>query len=396
MKSKFALFAGGRVLGSLLQAIIFLLFTRVSTISEVGAAGIVFGACLFLGTFADLGMMNFVSRARAVNRDDHEVAQALVVNRYTSIAAAAVFAFGAWALAPTGVSSLALALLAISVAVEKNVETALAVPIADDIGVMPATSIVLRRASALVAFLALQVTGLDGLTSYAVSALIGNLVGQIQIQIWLSKHVRASNDIRFSHLVSVAQKGAPFLLSNVAGQARTLDTVFLGLFSTSFQAGLYAAATRLTAPLMLVPGTLTTILMPHAAKSSSAAARTTARNIILAYLACLLPLGIVGIFAEPLIVLVLTDRFAGAALPFTVALLSVPFVALSPALGAILQGQGHERLVAINGVVSACVLLVALVAGSIGLGATGVALAVGVVYFLKSVSLWQSIRTHLH
>lgn len=387
MRGRFAFFAGGRVLGSLLQAVVFLLFTRASSVSEVGAAGIVFGACLFLGTFADLGMMNLISRARVLG-DRDVVAGGLSLNSVTTVVAVLVSCTGVFVWAPSTASTWALALLALSVAVEKNVETALAVPIADGVSALPALSIVLRRATALIAYLVLTAFSVGGLESYAIGALIGNVIGQVQVQGWLRRHLGHPRRYPLSGLIGVARRGTPFLLSNISGQARTLDTVALGILSVPYQAGLYAAATRLTAPLMLVPGTLTTILMPHAARSTSGAARVTARNITFTYLACIIPLLVVGVFAQPLIVFVLGERFAAAAVPFAISLASVPVVALAPALGAVLQGRGHERLVAINGGVFALILLVALSLGALFFGAVGVAASVALVYSIKSGALW--------
>jgi len=84
---------------------------------------------------------------------------------------------------------------------------------------------------------------------------------------------------------------------------------------------------------------------------------------------------------------------AAAKPPAQIPLLAMGVIALCSPLGSLLQSQHHEGFVATNGVVFGVLTLLGLFVGAIAGQATGAAIALGVVYLAKFVSLSLRLST---
>ncbi len=171
-----------------------------------------------------------------------------------------------------------------------------------------------------------------------------------------------------------------------------LDTAIVAVLLAPAAAGLYAAASKLVQPTMLIPQTIASLVLPKATRLGRDRAASLVRPMVLASAASLLVVLPLLLVAEPLVVLVMGDQYAGAGDTLRWLLLGMPFVALSAPLAAILQGSGRERVAALNGVAFAAVLMVGLVGGALVAGTEGAAAGLSASFVVRVVALTVSVR----
>lgn len=372
MTAQFASILSARLLANVLQAINVIVLARAVSPAEIGMTSAIIGFCMVLFTVTDFGLSTLISKSYA--REDHVmVASAL---RFTTLT---TWFFGLLALAVgVGLSSqglfpLAMTALILSVAVDRCVEYRLSVPIAADSKAVPASSILLRRGVQFVAFVGFVLAGMDPLWAYALAQLSGALVGYVQSTYFLrSRVVRVATRLP---LRTVLKNSYAFFLNSVTAQISTLDTFLVSIFSGAHSAGLYAAASRVTAPLILIPGTLASSVLPPAARATGSEARRIAVRLTLLLPVVLAIAAVGGYFvAEPLCQLLYGVEYRPAGLTLTVLFIGIPFAILAAAIGAILQAQGEEQFVAKVGVGFAIVFVSAIGVGGHLYGSVGAAI----------------------
>lgn len=345
------------------------------------------GAVLFV--VSDFGMSTFISRAVATG-DNPGVASALRVNTMTTVgggflAVAAIAAFAA-----AGGISYGTMMLGAALALEKNTDTALSIPIANGIKAVPAQSLLLRRSVGLSALLILHAVGIESIDSYSASFLIGSIFGQVHMRLslrsWYGHGTKRSGLLR---------EAFPFLVSNVSASARNLDTAIVSAAVSSQAGGLYAAAQRIISPFMLIPGVIASLVLPHSSRGSGRRAMVILHKLVLTHFILLLLMAGVVPFAGQLMVFVLGDQYAKSANIFVWLLLAFPFIALSSPMGGVLQSQGYEKLVAHNGFWFGIALIPALWIGALFGGAVGCAICLFGVYAIKCLALYVLARKRL-
>jgi O-antigen/teichoic acid export membrane protein len=376
---------GARLAANVLQAVNVILLARAVSPSDIGLTSAIIGFCIVLFTVTDFGLSTLISKSYA-HGDQVMVASAL---RYTTLT---TWTFGTIAfaaglgLSAVGVIPLSLSVLIMAVAVDRCVEFRLGVPIAADLKIVPSLSILLRRVTQLGVFLGFVGLGVPALWAYSTAHLLGALAGYLQTTIFLRRLVGKVRSRRPAR--EVFGKAFAFCVKNVSVQIQFLDSFLVSAVSGAHSAGLYAAASRVTSPLMLIPGTLAASVLPHAARSTPRQARDLGLRILLV-LAVLLALGTPAgfILAEPVCALLYGDAYRSAGLPLAFLLVGIPFAIAAAALSAILQAQGDERFVAKVGVIFALAFVSAITSGSISGGATGAAIGSTVVYLGNCLAL---------
>lgn len=384
LRTQFAFMVVSRGLGSGLQAILVIVFARIAGTEGMGIVAIATGALSMILSIAEFGMSPLLSKSRAVG--DDELVNAIVrVNFISSISFGLCgFILAFWYLDHNGLP-LAVACLALSVALEKNTDVSLNIPIADGKKWVPAASVVLRRACSLIFFCALFWLDKDPLHAYVWALLASAVIGQCHIQLYRKNNVMASSRTGFQELLS---KALPFSVSNISGQTRNLDTVLIGVVASVGTAGLYSAALKLTNPLSLLASSLTSVIMPFAARNDHSYSVMLGRR--LAYLAAasfvvIIPL---AFYSEPIVTALLGEAYREAAGAFLGGIVALPFLSLASPLGSILQSRGQQKYVAVNGVVFAVVTLALVALGAMFWGAGGASGGLAVSFALKFVSLW--------
>lgn len=371
MNAQFASILSARILANVLQAVNVIVLARAVTPSEIGMTSAIIGFCMVLFTVTDFGLATLISKSYA--REDHVmVASAL---RYTTIT---TWAFGGLAfavgvgLSAKGFIPLSMTILILSVAIDRCVEYRLSVPIAADSKVVPASSILLRRGVQFIAFIAFVIGGMPALWAYAVAQLIGTVVGYLQSTHFLrARVVKVATRLPWQ---TVLKNSYAFFVNSVTAQISTLDTFLVSVFSGAHSAGLYAAASRVTSPLILIPGTLASTVLPPAARATAPQARRVGVRLILVLPVVLVLAGPVGYFvAEPLCQLLYGAEYRPAGATLTVLFIGIPFAVLAAALGAILQAQGEEQFVAKVGIGFAVTFVTAIGFGGHLYGSVGAA-----------------------
>jgi len=389
VRGQFLGILAARALGSLLQAVALVVLARSVPAAEFGFVNVVIAVVGIVLVATGLGLSLFVPFARARGEAD-ALAAALRLNTTTNVLSALVLvpAVAVWA-ASSGAPAGAV-LIGASLALERNVDTLLGVPVADGDAKVSALSMLVRRTVALAVFLPGLTLGADPVWAFSSGLVVGALAAQLHVR----RAVRGlPGDARAVPVRTVVGRSWPFLAANLTGQARTLDVSVVALVLGAAHAGLYAAAVKLVQPLLLVPQSLAAVVMPHATRLEPAAARRLGARLAVMFLACLVPAVPVVLLAEDVVVLVMGPGYAGAGPALGWALAGLPFLALSASLGAILQGQGRERLVAVVGAGLAVAMFPAIVAGALLGGIGGAAAGLGATFAVRSgVLAWALAR----
>jgi O-antigen/teichoic acid export membrane protein len=142
----------------------------------------------------------------------------------------------------------------------------------------------------------------------------------------------------------------------------------------------------------MISGTLTEIVLPHAARKDPVGARRVAVGVLAVHGGLFIVCAACAAFATPLVTVVFGAEYSPAAPTLAASLLSMPVASLSSPLGSVLQGQGAERFVAANGVVFAVALVVSMTLGGLLYGGVGIAASIGIVFGVKDASLLAKIR----
>ncbi len=381
MRRQFVLLLGSRVTASLLQAVLFALLARTVAPAVFGLVAAVTGVVGVVLVVTGAGLGTLVSRAHAQGRAD-EVASAVRLTWVSGVltATGCVLALGTWsALAD---APAALLLVAVALTVERTTDAALNVPIADGRVLASGWPVLLRRALAVALLVAGLSAGLDPLWTYAGSMLVGALAAQVMARLLVPLDGRPTVPWR-----ELVRSGSPYMWNTLAAQSRMLDTAVVASVLTPSAAGAYAAASKLVQPVLLVPQTIASLVLPRAARVDAAASRRMVRPLLLAGAASVGVVVPLAFLAPWLITLVMGEQYASSAGTFRVLLVGMPFVALSAPLAAILQGQGRPHVAAVIGVVFAVVLLVAVAAGAALAGPVGAAAGLSVSFVARSVVL---------
>lgn len=378
-----------RGLGSLGQAVALVVLARSVTAVEFGLVNVVIAVVGIVLVASGLGLSLFVPFARARGESD-AVAAAMRLNSWANLASAVVLVPGIALWAGVTGAPWGAVLIGASLALERNVDTILGVPIADGDARVAATSMLARRTAALAVFLPALAAGADPVWAFSSGLVTGGLVAQLHAR----RAVRdLPGDARAVSPRAVVGRSWPFLASNLTGQARTLDVPVVAAALGAGAAGLYAAAVKLVQPLLLVPQSLAAVVMPHSTRLAPAAARRLGVRLTVLFLACLVPAVPLVVWAEDVVVLVMGPTFEGAGPALGWAIAGLPFVALSASLGALLQGQGRARFVAVNGAVFAVLMFPAIAGGAFLGGIGGAAAGLGASFALRAATLcWALVR----
>lgn len=372
-----------RALGSAFQALALILLARSVTPAVFGVVNVVIAVVGFVLVVTGLGMSIFVPWARARGEHD-DVARALQVNSWSNAASALLLVpvLAAWA-ASSG-QPVAVALIGLSLALERNVDTWLGVPIADGESRVAVVSILLRRTLTLAVLVPTLLLGGDPVLGLTAGLTLGAVAGQVHVRVQVG---RPAGEARPRRVGSVVARAVPFLVSNATGQARSLDVSVVAAVAGPAAAGVYAAVTKLVQPILLVPQALGTVLVPHATRLDAAGARRLGGRAALACLAALVVASPLVVWREEVVVLVLGPQYRGAGTTFAVALGAVVLIAWAMTIGAVLQGRGRQRLVAWFGTGAALLTLLGVALGARWGGPTGAAAGLALSWLLYAVAL---------
>lgn len=376
MRKQFLALLMSRVASAGAQAAIFILLSRTVSLDVFGWVGIVGSVVGFALLVTDLGVTAGLSRARAQD-DQSFVNGALRLN--DAVAGLLVVSAAIWACVAGNSPATALIVFAMSLTVERNAETQLSIFYADGKKLIPAASVVGRRLVTLGLFIALLVSQVNPLWSFAIAQFAGATFSQIVQRLALRGSLSSSPPTRFDVILRAVW---PFWMSSVLNQVKLLDVTIVGILASSVAAGLYSAAQRLVTPLMLIPAAVSQVVLPHASRDG-ADHRRTARKISALFAISYVAIVPAALASPAIVAIVYPSSYSGASAILAWSLLALPPLALGGPLAAILQGKGDEKFVAFNGILFAAVGLLLMGLGAWVNEGVGVATAILVTAILR-------------
>jgi len=330
--------------------------------------------------FAALGIPLFALRA-AARGYNAAVGFALFINLISTgvIASAGVVL----AIMHCSLAAILVIPLAIAVALEKNQEVRIGLGVEFGKSRIINTMIVTRGVILVLGILGSGILAYDPLTAYVGSRFIGSTIAAIFMY-------RATNMWPMQrhppHDGTMHSFGG-FALGDVFASISSLDVWLVGIVSTPLNVGLYGAVNRLGAPISLFTGSLRTVIMGSATRSSDQQIWRGVRVAFFLSLVLIIPAGILAIFSPWLTIVILGSGYTGAAGALAGILLSVPAMMASPMIGTFLQASGYAGKIARNTGIWNVALLVLIAVGAFLWGATGAAAGTAITTWGKYFSL---------
>ncbi|MEU5842321.1 oligosaccharide flippase family protein [Rhodococcus sp. NPDC047139] len=389
MRSQVAILFGARAVASLSQAVALILLARWTDVSSFALVGSLLGAGMVAVAVLDLGLGTYVLRHGAIAGDEEKVGSALKLNVVTGAIGLAVIGAALAIAAHFDPRFYAMIPLAAWMTLEKNSDVLLNVAIARGSTSVAAYSILTRRMASLLVFLALAGTGVQPLWAFTASLALGGVVGLLDSR----RRVYARIDRFPSRRLTRASAAGLFDASkhywsaNLSNQFRNLDTVLVTSISSSASGAFYAAAVRLTNPLLLGTGSLASVILPVAAKRNPGAVRRLNQKLLIGIAVAVPALTLLGWPLAHLGSLILGGEYANARSAIHATFVGTFIIGMCPVVGAMLQSQGGHKSVGRIGVMFVPVILLAVSIGSIVGGAVGAAIGLGIAFLLKLAML---------
>ncbi|WZH52241.1 MAG: lipopolysaccharide biosynthesis protein [Nocardioides alkalitolerans] len=395
LRTQFIWVAGGRALSAVLQAALFVLLARQLGPSDFGHVGAFLGLVTLAQVGVDLGLSTLVTRERAREPGSPLVSSALRLTTQTAAGILGLLAAGllvaGWLLDPVYFQMLPLALWA---ALERNADVRLSLAFADGDAKVNVQNIVGRRALSIAIFAAWAPFTDSPVLAFSMASAIAAFVANAAAR-WATRD-RALGEATVSTL-EVLRAARPYWVNSVATQARNVDAALVAGLAGAHQSGLYASGSRITTPLRILPTSLASILIPHAARSQAtrAGARRSLRIAGLASLAASV-LYLVIAATVPFVVVPLLGAAYDEAIPvMVIVVLGLPFAAAASLVGSVLQGVGDARGVASSSTASTVFCIAGVAAAAPFLGAAGAALMLSMSYVIQVAALGLRARRTL-
>lgn len=330
-------------------------------------------------TVADFGLTKYIVQLRVSDRSDGGIGAALRLGRNISIISTAVGTVALIAVGTQIPAVLALCLMPLWMSSEKQVEAWLGVSLADGKLWHNATSLVFRRLGALVVLLAAHAAGLDPVPSYLVGLTLFSLLAWWHVRI-VTNDVHTDRSVRAKTLMLA---GRHYWFNSLAVQAMNFDVTIVAAMASAQSAGYYAAASRLTTPLRIVPTSFATLLFPAAAKAQLSGARPLLKAV--GGLIAITTVMYIGLaVALPILVpLVLGPSFDPAAPVIQVVCVGLIFAAITSQFNSLMQGWGYLRAVTIISTASTLLSLTAIAIAAAHWGALGAGFALAGGYVVQ-------------
>lgn len=381
---QFAWASSSRVIAALLQALLAILAARSVLPAEFGLLAAMLGITTVLQTVFDMGIQTFTTRERASHGDVGSVSAAIKFNGRTSLLLLTVSAVMILVAAQFNQAFFLMLPLAIWVSAERTADVRLAVAFADGDVKVTALNLVARRVAAILLFILLLSINVEALLGYSIAVAGAAAASATFARSYVQRRVTAQPTLTNRALLRASW---PYWLNSVATQARNLDSTITAAVAGAAQGGLFSVASRLTSPLRILPTTLSSVLLPNAARAGNS--RTQLITLLKLASAALLGTSLIylSIFlASPwAIPKLLGADYERSVDAIQVVVAGLPFAALISLLSSILQARGRKHFVAVTASASIAICLLLVAGGSAIWGATGAAFALSITYIAQSI-----------
>lgn len=187
-------------------------------------------------------------------------------------------------------------------------------------------------------------------------------------------------------------KGSLYLgIASLAPAALLLDVTVVLAIAGAVEAGLFAVATKLTAPLSIAATAVVAVLLPELSSSSSRALPRPGRKGIVALVMTLLGLALVFLTASYWVPLIFGEEYRGAVWPVRFYVLNVVVILGTRALVTMLQAWNDERAASFLVAAQVATALIGIAVGAHFAGAFGASIAVLATNVLLAVALWLRV-----
>jgi O-antigen/teichoic acid export membrane protein len=377
--------AAGRIAAAMIQALTLILLARALLPADFGLFSAVLGIATLAQTLFDLGISTYVVRERARNRHSPFLAPALKANNLLSLLLALISAGCLIALALVGDSRFWEMLpLAVWIASERNADVWLGVIVADGDARVNTANLVLRRLVTIGLFAALWAGGVLPILAFATASAAAAVGSSLFAHVYIARLLAPGTLFSVRQLL---RETWPFWLNSVATQARNLDVTIVTLFSGASQAGFYAAASRITGPLRILPTSLATVLLPQASRRNSANLLPLVKLVAGCVGGLALLYLLIALAVPHFVPFALGAAYDGSVPAIQVATTGLAFAAAASLLGALLQGVGLKHFVAQTSIVMTVVCLGGCALGASLSGAYGASWALVLAFVVQSATL---------
>ena len=391
LASQFGWVSGGRILGALVQAMIMVLLARWAGPVGFGTVGIALSLVLVLQTGTDLGLPTYIVRERAARPSSQTIRRALEINnstaRWMAVLLLAIFITVGLLLQPMFLQLLPLAIWA---AVDRNTDTWAGVRLADGDAWMNTLTQLSRRCSAALVMIGMYALGVAPLLAFSIALSVVGVIVNVVVHRWILK--RLPEPLDRPHARPIIRASFPYWVNATATQLRNLDALMVGVMTGSAQVAFYAAASKITGPLRIMPTSLAALLVPSAARLGVMNLRPILRPILLVLSAMCVIYGSVILSAPWAVPWALGPDFAGAVFPVQIVCAGLIFAACASILTAILQGIGKGASVARIAVVTTGACLLGVFIGALANGAVGAAVSLASSFALQAAALTWILR----
>lgn len=192
----------------------------------------------------------------------------------------------------------------------------------------------------------------------------------------------------FRRLLDMFLYGIRYYLGDVSSQVNfRLGTIILAFFATKEEVGLFAVALQVLGGIMIVPGTLGTLLMPKVAGDQGGKKELVAQCARLTALTCGALLLALASFAKPIVMVLFSPAFLPIVPIIRILCAGVLVRCVGKVFAPYLLGMGYPEMVSISVAIGAAVNVGTLWLLLPVIGLAGAASALVISYFVSSTVL---------
>lgn len=369
--------SGSSVLAQGLLALTFWLVARSLTPAELGSVTAAIGVATLLLTALDFGINSLTIRQLARNPHDLEVfSSTLGAKVVTSggvglawmlvVGAVAIANPAWWSLVPLG-AYIALSDIASTLTVVARSR--------EQMHISAITQIV-QKAACLIATSAALYLLADVRYAFPLGLVLGS-AASVGVAIYLlDPECRTISRPTPGSIAHLWRTSAGFGWSGLAAQVQRVDIAIVAALAGPAAAGLYAAPSRLTNLLTILPTALSAALFPRVAGASGRGGKAR-RDVLMAIGFTLalstLAMAIIFSLADWIVPLLLGDDYRDSVPVLRAFLIGLVCMCANAPLAALLQAEGYERYVAKVVGAASIVGLIAIAIGALSYGAVGAA-----------------------
>lgn len=382
---QFSWLASGKLVAAALQAAALVLIARVSGPEAFAIISLALALSLIVQVLANAGLTTYVLRTRAVTPLHPLITPALKLTAESAVVSMTSLLLALFVLAAIDIRAIFLLPLAAWAAAESYTETLLSVCLADGDVRVNIRLLVLRRLASVGSLAALLAVHLEPLFAFSVAMAVPSVVASLYARRCVKSLL--TGKVRWRDRREVLRDARHFWWHSVATQLRNLDVFLVSAFAGLGQAAFYAAASRITGPLRILPISLATVLLPASAKHGAGALRPVLRPASLLMGGMLLIHSILIVIMPWVVPLLLGAAYMSAIAPMQVITGGLIVAAFTSMVTAILQGVGLARAVGVVSAVGTFICLVSISVGSLRWGALGAAYGLGSSLCLQAMAL---------